>query len=608
MNGFLARHPNLSKERCRIVDTVRLRGLTVNNLTPFYQQIDNLRKLYTFRPELTFNMDETSINFSQRFKSKVIVTQNTQQVLCAQPDRVTSCTLVLGIPAVGEALQSTLIWPQASIPDEFSLFCLKRIRVLCNKRGWQTRESFEDMMLQYYLPEMERRREAIHASSTPILLYLDGHSSRLSITFIRECIRRNIIVTILPAHSSSHTQPLDNGPNGVLKNEFCKLAATKLNQRMIGADFSSDSIDTGLASEGFDEESMPPLPKDFQMNETPVESTISAASQRMLIAESLPAALEYALLSSVIARAWRKTGLQPFDPDMVLKDLPIGPEMKRRSSNYPSISGTILTSTSSVLSVWKWRSEKIAKELQKTNEEALKHKLRDELCDLEVEGGLFRTKLAIEDGGKSSGDVETPSGQGEQIASLQGGGAEALPSQSLPSQTFPSQSLPSQSLPSQSLPSQSFIPPQQPSSTIGASPLIQLPPHHNWTTPKPSLPLSSLISPSANLLVRSQLPKKKQKPIELVIYPSQQERLRRVQGSGFSSDCLPSAGINHTNTETSKQLKTKMKGKPSKVPNPENSAIMPDEINKVSEQRRTQRNRKMNWNPDYIYNSEFYPD
>ena len=132
VNGFLARHPRLVKERCRIVDSVRLRGLTLNNLAPFYEQIANLRSLHTFRPELTFNMDETSINFSQRFKSKVIVTQNTHQVLCAQPDRIASCTLVLGVAAAGEALQSTLIWPQASIPDEFSLFCLKRIRVLCN--------------------------------------------------------------------------------------------------------------------------------------------------------------------------------------------------------------------------------------------------------------------------------------------------------------------------------------------------------------------------------------------------------------------------------------------------------------------------------------------
>ena len=603
-------------------------------------------------------MDETSINFSQRFKSKVIVTQNTHQVLCAQPDRITSCTLVLGIAAAGEALQSTLIWPQASVPDEFSLFCLKRIRILCNKAGWQTRQTFEEMMLHYYIPEMERRRREIHANSSPILLYLDGHSSRLSIEFIRECIRKSIIVAIFPAHSSSHSQPLDNGPNGVLKNEFCKLAASKLNQRMIGTDVT-EAVDTGLVSEEFDEENMPPLPKDFQMSETGDETNISASFQRKLIADALPVALEYALLSSVVLRAWRKTGLEPFDPDVVLRGLATGPEIKR-CSNYPSISGTILTSTSSVLSVWQWKSEKDAKELQKAKEETLKSKLRDEIDTLTLEARGFRMMLREGDGSTINGDERLglkerieEARSGNRSDALESRPAETIPSQTLPPQRLPAQPLPAQTLPSQTLPIQPLPPQTLPPQTLPSSSLNTLPltlnalspaptlpvkhtskilptaQAHAWTTPKRLLPLTTLISPSADLFYDHSLTKKSIESSKELLTLSHRERIRMdTDDSDLSQDNLNSTNAIITDIKDSIHKTATMQDKPktrtfkkkrennttgkaqmqTQTSNPDNNTISDTNKQKIAGEHRSQRTRKMKWNPDYIYSAEFYMD
>ena len=122
-----------------------------------------------------------------------------------------------------------MLWAQDSIPEEFKQFPAHRIRVQCGKDSYQTRKTFQKMMLGYYLPEMIHIRKQMDKTATPILLILDGHSSRICLPFIRFCKANNIIVLILPAHTSSITQPLDCVPNGVFKSKFAAEAATRVN-------------------------------------------------------------------------------------------------------------------------------------------------------------------------------------------------------------------------------------------------------------------------------------------------------------------------------------------------------------------------------------------
>ena len=59
---------------------------------------------------------------------------------------------------------------------------------------------------------------------------MDGHSSRMSLPVILACIKANITVLILPAHSSSITQPNDRDVNETFKTWFSKLALTHINR------------------------------------------------------------------------------------------------------------------------------------------------------------------------------------------------------------------------------------------------------------------------------------------------------------------------------------------------------------------------------------------
>ena len=169
--GFLSRHTILKREKTQIIDSIRLDACTKLNLRPFYERFNKIKTDNHIIDELVFNLDETCINFSQKYKGRTIVTSDMPPRVTAQPDRAASSTLVLCIPISGKALDSTLIWPQKMCPAEFSSFPVKGVRVQCESISWQTRASFERMMINYYIPEMINRREKLHTPNTPILSY-----------------------------------------------------------------------------------------------------------------------------------------------------------------------------------------------------------------------------------------------------------------------------------------------------------------------------------------------------------------------------------------------------------------------------------------------------
>ena len=321
---------------------------------------------------------------------------------------------------------------------------------------------------------------------------------------------------------------------------------------------------------------MPPLPTEFQVTESAEEYTISASSQRKLMAESLPSALEYALLSTVVSRAWAKTGLEPYDPNLVLKDLTVGPVLKR-STNYPAISETILTSISSVISVWKWKSERIAKEIRKTDDESLKKKLRDEMLTLDHEVPAFESTLYTEGGesdtksrseGGSKGESQLDS---EQIVGLERGPGSASSSEaSSAGATNPQAARASSTNPQVFSPSSistqvllPTIPPHPPSSipastiTETSSKIVPTPQPLEWMTPHRLFPLPTLISPSTDLFFTSPLTKKSSELSEQPLIPLHKERIRMDrEASAFSLENINSTKVTRTEAKNTTQMKS----------------------------------------------------
>ena len=73
------------------------------------------------------------------------------------------------------------------MPDDLRGLRANTIAIIANSSGWQTKASFEQMMLEIYLPEMVRRRKDLGLEEKQILRILDGHHSRISLLLLYAC-------------------------------------------------------------------------------------------------------------------------------------------------------------------------------------------------------------------------------------------------------------------------------------------------------------------------------------------------------------------------------------------------------------------------------------
>ena len=375
-----------------ILDSLRVRACTYSNLRPFYTHYEELQQKYHFNNCLIFNLDETSVTYTQKYTAKAICLRGATPPITAKPERMFSSTLVLCIPMEGTACESTLLWPQAQIPNELKTFCVKRIRVYPSGSAWQTKESFEKMMCEYYIPEMVSRRLKLNLDSEPILLIVDGHSSRLSLPFIRCCKQNNIIVLVLPSHTSSFTQPLDLGPNGILKSVFSRQTATRINNLLK----VSGSTPSATSADQLNFMKMPPI---FKRSNTVDYYTQTAAAYRRLLRDTLPEAVECATSEHVMRQAWITScfALSNDERDTFLKDhLPTGSGVFLSNSHMPAISGKELTDPSIMLDIWRWRHRMISRKVsdRKQSEEELET-MRKEASELEKEMGRLKKSLGL---------------------------------------------------------------------------------------------------------------------------------------------------------------------------------------------------------------------
>jgi len=85
----------------------------------------------------------------------------------------------------------------------------------CNLKGWTSNIHGVEWLRRCFEPAT---REKVAGEYR--LLICDGHDSHITGAFVGHCMDNNIILMILPPHSSHMTQPLDVGVFGPLKKHM----------------------------------------------------------------------------------------------------------------------------------------------------------------------------------------------------------------------------------------------------------------------------------------------------------------------------------------------------------------------------------------------------
>jgi hypothetical protein len=162
---------------------------------------------YQIRPELLYNMDETSLEVGAGHV-KVISTKGGPRAYVDAPPASEHITLALCITAAGGVVRPLCILPLKELPrlnpktEQFFF-------ISGQDNGSITKQIFENWTIGGFLPHVAQTRLAIGDSLAWALLLVDGHNSRDHMPSIIVLHVHRVVVLVLPAHSSTVLQPLD---------------------------------------------------------------------------------------------------------------------------------------------------------------------------------------------------------------------------------------------------------------------------------------------------------------------------------------------------------------------------------------------------------------
>ena len=180
---------------------------------------DDLEKVvaeYDIKPKNMYNIDESGFAIGEKEAGRCIINAEVRQKFQAKPGRQEWVSVVECICADGSVVPPLVIfrgenlsrqWIPASIHGNW--------RFGCNSKGWTSNIHGIQWLRQCFEPETREK-----AAGEYRLLICDGHDSHITGEWVAHCMDNDILLLILPPHSSHLTQPLDVEVFGSLKKHM----------------------------------------------------------------------------------------------------------------------------------------------------------------------------------------------------------------------------------------------------------------------------------------------------------------------------------------------------------------------------------------------------
>jgi hypothetical protein len=212
VDRFRTRHPRIKTCFSRTIDTARSTALDFSTIKSYFDNLGELLHEHKYPPSAIYNVNETGFSIGSSRKSVVLLDQLNQCREKKQPGRQEWITSLECVSASGATLPPCLIFKGQNlnsgwIPDETPAGW----KFITSKKGWTSDLIGFEWLKTHFQPFVSRTSNSRH------LLIIDGYSSHVTARFIAYCITSKIDLFLLPPHSSHKTQPLNLSIFGPLK-------------------------------------------------------------------------------------------------------------------------------------------------------------------------------------------------------------------------------------------------------------------------------------------------------------------------------------------------------------------------------------------------------
>jgi DDE superfamily endonuclease len=222
-------------------------------------------------------MDEKGVMMGYIGKVKVIVSKYDKKIYMTQPGNREWASLIECISQDGRRTRPWAILKGKQHQDAW-FKALPGVHIAMSANGWTDNEIGLEWIKQCFEPETRCDDDSEYR-----LLILDGHASHVTTKVIWFCVDHKIILLCLPPHTTHLLQPLDVGIFAALATAY-KAGVRERSKYIV-----SYNID------------------------------------KLEFLEILSGARDKAITPLNIEKAWAGVGLEPYDPEIVMKRAPKRP-------------------------------------------------------------------------------------------------------------------------------------------------------------------------------------------------------------------------------------------------------------------------------------------
>ena len=208
--SFKNRNKNVTIRKAEKVSYIRSISSRPEILEKYYDLLHEtlVKNEILDKPCQLFNMDETGMPLNPE-PPKIIAGKGQKHPVATTSGEKSQITVVSCCNAGGYVIPPMVIFDRKVLKPELTLGEVPGTMYGLSSNGWIDSDLFEQWFRHHFL--------AYAPPVRPLLLIMDGHSSHFNPTTINMAAQEEVLLFVLPPHTTHLTQPLDKGPFGPLK-------------------------------------------------------------------------------------------------------------------------------------------------------------------------------------------------------------------------------------------------------------------------------------------------------------------------------------------------------------------------------------------------------
>ncbi|XP_071849604.1 uncharacterized protein [Apostichopus japonicus] len=215
LDRFLNRWPELKVVKPLKLSLRRAKATSEETVSNYFKELNQIMNKYNLKenPQLIFNVDESG--FQVEHNPHRVVAPRGMKVNSIVTDRGAMTTVLAAGSAIGQPVPPFFIFKGKRMNDMLKNGAVPGSGFSMSDSGWSNSQIFKNYLENHFSKFLPNR-----ASDEHVLLLYDGHSSHISMELINYAHTKNIILFVLPPHTSHILQPMDVTMFGPLKTFY----------------------------------------------------------------------------------------------------------------------------------------------------------------------------------------------------------------------------------------------------------------------------------------------------------------------------------------------------------------------------------------------------